>query len=243
VDTFTNIRTQAARAAHLAGGAARRAACRAATAGRNCLAALGLAVIALAAAEAFRAVPEAESAVSVSPPAAASAARAAARTAARRDDTRRRALADYLARRFRVASQVTAQIVDFAYETGRQVGLDPLIILSVIAVESGFNPVAESGMGAKGLMQVIPKHHAVLLREHGGEKAMLDPPTNILLGARILKSYVSQTGSLEAGLLFYNGSLADVSGEYAQKVFAEKARLEERLQPGFGAGGPAPGST
>jgi len=42
---------------------------------------------------------------------------------------------------------------------GQQVGLDPLLILAVMAIESRFNPIAESVMGAKGLMQVIPKLH------------------------------------------------------------------------------------
>jgi soluble lytic murein transglycosylase-like protein len=85
-------------------------------------------------------------------------------------------------------------------------------------------------MGAKGLMQVIPRHHQDKLGEHGGEGAVLDPTTNILLGARILKEYIRRTGSLEAGLQFYNGALADVSSQYAQKVMAEKERLQDALR-------------
>jgi soluble lytic murein transglycosylase-like protein len=198
---------------------------RAARVARDSLALLGLAVVSLAVMETWRPSPEADSAMAAAP----------ARVeppvpAARRDDARRRALAGYVARRFRVAQESAEQVIAAAYESGRQVGLDPLLILAVVAVESGFNPVAESVMGARGLMQVIPKHHAVLLREHGGERAMLDPPTNVLLGARILKSYVSHTGSLEAGLQFYNGALWDVSSAYAQKVLEERNRLAERLQ-------------
>jgi len=138
-----------------------------------------------------------------------------------------RALVNYLARRYRVASSATEQLVDAAYDAGQQVGLDPLLILAVMAIESRFNPIAESGVGAKGLMQVIPKHHQDKL-EAGDE--VLDPTTNILLGARILKEYIRRTGSLEAGLQFYNGALADVSSQYAQKVMAEKERLEEALR-------------
>jgi hypothetical protein len=146
------------------------------------------------------------------------------------DSAEQRALINYLSRRYRVASSATEQLVGAAYDAGEQVGLDPLLILAVVAIESRFNPIAESGMGAKGLMQVIPKHHQDKLSDHGGESAVLDPTTNILLGARILKEYIRRTGSLEAGLQFYNGALWDVTSQYSQKVMAEKERLEQAVR-------------
>jgi soluble lytic murein transglycosylase-like protein len=146
------------------------------------------------------------------------------------DAEKYRALANYVSRKYRIAPDATEQFVGAAYDAGRQVGLDPLLILAVMAVESRFNPVAESLMGAKGLMQVIPRHHLDKLLEHGGEEAVLDPMINIALGARILKEYVRRTGSLEAGLQFYNGALADPSSQYAQKVFAEKERLQQAVR-------------
>jgi hypothetical protein len=146
------------------------------------------------------------------------------------DGIKHRALVDYVSRRYRVASSATEQLVGAAYDAGEQVGLDPLLILAVMAIESRFNPIAESGMGAKGLMQVIPKYHQDKLSDHGGEGAVLDPITNILIGARILKEYVRRTGSLEAGLQFYNGALADPTSQYSQKVIAELERLQEAVR-------------
>jgi hypothetical protein len=147
------------------------------------------------------------------------------------DESRKqRALASYLSRRYRVASDATEQLVNAAHEAGQQVGLDPLLLLAVMAIESRFNPIAESGVGARGLMQVVPKHHQDKIVEHGGDSAVLEPMTNILIGARILKDYIRRTGSLEAGLQFYNGSLSDPSGQYAQKVMAEKERLQQALR-------------
>src|SRR5207342_90809 len=102
-------------------------------------------------------------------------------------------LASYLARRYRVATDATVDLVSEAYSVGRAVGLDPLLILAVISVESRFNPIAESDMGAKGLMQVIPRFHAEKFVVHGGEEAVLDPRTNILVGAQILKEYIHRT--------------------------------------------------
>jgi Transglycosylase SLT domain len=146
------------------------------------------------------------------------------------DNPKYRALVSYLSRRYRVAPDATQQLVSVAYGAGQEVGLDPLLILAVMAIESRFNPIAESLVGAKGLMQVIPKHHQDKLMERGGEEAVLDPETNIFVGARILKDYIRRTGSLEAGLQFYNGSLADPSSQYAQKVIAEKERLQQAVR-------------
>jgi hypothetical protein len=75
-------------------------------------------------------------------------------------------------------------------------------------------------------MQIIPKYHRAKLEALGGEEAVLDPESNILLGARILQEYVYRTGTLEGGLQFYNGAFWDGSAQYAQKVMAERERLE-----------------
>jgi soluble lytic murein transglycosylase-like protein len=138
------------------------------------------------------------------------------------------ALAEFLSRRYYVAASQTGRFVALAYRAAHEVGLDPLLVLAVISVESRFNPIAESVMGAKGLMQIIPKyHHAKLQLYGGGEEAVLDPESNIHVGARILKEYVRRMGTLEAGLQYYNGALWDGSAQYAQKVFAEHRRLGE----------------
>ena len=146
------------------------------------------------------------------------------------DSEKYRALINYVSRRYRIAPDVIERFVGAAHDAGRQVGLDPLLILAVMAVESRFNPVAESLVGAKGLMQVVPRHHLDKLLEHGGEEAVLDPMINIPVGARILKEYIRRTGSVEAGLQFYNGALADPSIRYAQKVIAERERLQQAVR-------------
>lgn len=142
-------------------------------------------------------------------------------------DPAQRALVEHLSRRFMIAGEAAEQMVGAAHRAATQVGLDPLLVLAVISVESRFNPVAESGMGAKGLMQIIPKYHRAKLLELGGDKAVLDPESNIHVGTRILQEYVYRTGSLEAGLQFYNGASRDESAQYAQKVMAERLKLEE----------------
>jgi Transglycosylase SLT domain len=137
-----------------------------------------------------------------------------------------RALAVHLSQRYRVAQDAADEVVSAAHLASEQVGIDPLLVLAVIAIESSFDPDAISLAGAEGLMQVVPRYHGDTLKEHGGNDAVRDPKTNILVGTRILEQYIRRTGSLEAGLQRYNGALSDGSGRYAQKVLAERERLQ-----------------
>ena len=145
------------------------------------------------------------------------------------DNPKYRVIANYLSRKYKVASNATEQLVSGAFDAGQQVGVDPLLILAVMAVESRFNPIAESVMGAKGLMQVIPRYHPEKFEQHGGADSVLDPMTNILVGARILKEYTGRAGSLEAGLQLYSGGLSDTTGQYSRKVMAELDRLRQTI--------------
>jgi soluble lytic murein transglycosylase-like protein len=145
-------------------------------------------------------------------------------------DPTQRVLVDYLTRRFSIAAGPTAAVVDTAYRAAGESGLDPLLVLAVISIESRFNPIAESVMGAKGLMQIIPKYHRARLLQHGGEDAVLDPESNILVGTKILQEYVYRTGTLEAGLQTYNGASRDESGQYSQRVLAERERLDQAVR-------------
>ncbi|CAG2158713.1 lytic transglycosylase domain-containing protein [Cupriavidus numazuensis] len=139
------------------------------------------------------------------------------------------AVADYIARKYRVAAQATAQLVKAAYLTGREVGIDPLLILGVIAIESSFNPYAESGVGAQGLMQVMTKVHQDKYEAVGGVAAALNPYANIKIGALVLKDCIARAGSLEGGLKYYVGATTNTDGGYGAKVLAERARLRQLL--------------
>jgi soluble lytic murein transglycosylase-like protein len=141
-------------------------------------------------------------------------------------DAVQQALVDHLARRYQIAPEPTGRIVETAYRAAELMQLDPLLVLAVISVESRFNPIAESNMGARGLMQIIPKWHREKLAAHGGDEAVLDPASNILVGTQILREYVRRTGSLEAGLQYYNGASWDDSARYTQRVMAERQRLQ-----------------
>jgi soluble lytic murein transglycosylase-like protein len=138
-----------------------------------------------------------------------------------------RALTEFIARRYRVSEAAAGGFVATAYQAGHEFSVDPLLILAVMAVESRYNPVAESAMGAKGLMQIIPKYHPEKLADHGGELALLDPEVNILVGTRILREYLRRVGELEPALQMYAGASDEPNSQYSVKVLAEKARLQQ----------------
>ena len=140
-----------------------------------------------------------------------------------------RAVSEFIAKRYRVAQDAISGFVATAYRAGTERKVDPLLILAVMAVESRYNPVAESNMGAKGLMQVIPKFHVDKLLAHGGETALLDPHVNIQVGAQILREYLRRFGETETALQMYAGAFDEPNSAYAFKVLAERARLAQML--------------
>lgn len=134
----------------------------------------------------------------------------------------------WLARRYRVAGDAIHKLVLTSYKVAHDLKLDPLLILSVIAIESRFNPLSESPVGAQGLMQVMSKIHQDKFQKHGGLEAALNPVANINVGSRILKEYVVQGGSIEAGLKKYVGAAAFATDfGYGNKVLAEYRYLQD----------------
>jgi len=137
-------------------------------------------------------------------------------------------VSEWLSKRYRVAGDATYMLVSAAYLTAEENKLDPLLILAVIAIESGFNPYAESPVGAQGLMQVMSKLHREKFEDLGGIKAALNPVANIKVGSMILKEYVKRGGSVEAGLKLYVGAAAfETDFGYGAKVLNEYQRLKE----------------
>jgi soluble lytic murein transglycosylase-like protein len=94
------------------------------------------------------AVPVAQASAS-SDAASAPAADAAGKHIAPLNSKQQKWVTEWLAKRYRVASDATDMLVSTAYLTAREVNIDPLLILAVMAIESGFNPFAESPMGAR----------------------------------------------------------------------------------------------
>jgi hypothetical protein len=138
------------------------------------------------------------------------------------------AVAYWLSKKYRVAPEPLSALVAEAYEIGERTKIDPTLLLAVMAVESGFNPFAQSPVGAQGLMQVMTGVHSDKYENFGGKLAAFDPVTNLRVGAKVLQECIQRAGSVQAGLKFYVGAaLLSEDGGYAEKVMAEHARLQQ----------------
>jgi hypothetical protein len=145
-------------------------------------------------------------------------------------NARMRGAMDYVSRRYHVSSEALQPIFATAQVAGRQLHLDPLLIIAVIGIESRFNPFSESVVGAKGLMQVMPRFHQDKLPEDADQAAFLNPVINVQVGAKVLKESIRRNGGLENGLQQFAGATSDPERRYATKVLAEKQRLEQAVQ-------------
>jgi len=143
---------------------------------------------------------------------------------------RQERLAEAIAKRFRVSKNVCRWLVGMAHFSGEKTDVDPALILAVMSVESTFNPFAESVVGALGLMQVMPKVHRDKFDDFGSHSAIASlPSVNIFVGARVLREYLLQTGSLTVALERYLGAVEADSSGYLQKVLLEHRRFRAIL--------------
>lgn len=137
-------------------------------------------------------------------------------------------VAYWLSKKYRVAPEPISVLVAEAWEVGKRERIDWTLILAVMAVESSFNPFAQSSVGAQGLMQVMTRIHSDKYDSAGGKLAAFDPVTNLRVGVEVLLECIERAGSLEAGLKYYVGAanLASDNG-YSKRVLAERARLKQ----------------
>lgn len=141
------------------------------------------------------------------------------------------AVAFWLSKKYNIAPEPLSALVAEAFETGKRAQLDPYLILAIMAIESGFNPFAQSSVGAQGLMQVMTKVHGEKYQNFGGNLAAFDPLANLRVGTQILQECIARAGSVEGGLKLYVGAAnLEDDGGYANRVLAEHSRLVQVAQ-------------
>lgn len=137
-------------------------------------------------------------------------------------------LVSFISQHYSRSPAMVSQIVEEATTHARAKGIDPLLFLAVISVESSFNPNAVSSAGAIGLSQVIPRFHPEKIQAvRKAGKSPTDIRENIRMGVDILAEYRKwHKGDMRLALLRYNGSLKDPRARYANKVMKAHAKLE-----------------
>jgi soluble lytic murein transglycosylase-like protein len=136
------------------------------------------------------------------------------------------AVASWISRRYKVAPEPISRLVQEAWAVGSKAGLDPTLILAIMAVESSFNPFAQSPVGAQGLMQVMTRVHDDKYTAFGGNHAAFDPISNLRVGVQVLRECIARAGSLRDGLRYYVGAaLIESDGGYVGRVLAEQTYM------------------
>lgn len=128
------------------------------------------------------------------------------------------------------------------YHYSNQHSLDPLLVLSVIQVESEFSSQAVSPVGAMGIMQVMPATARYITERRGwswpGERRLFDPSFNIRLATSYLSELIEKFQSVEEALIAYNcgeGTMQALAAaglplprSYAQRVISIYDWLQRR---------------
>ena len=142
------------------------------------------------------------------------------------------AVTHWLSRKYKISPEPLAALVSEAWSLGERSQIAPTLILSIMAIESRFNPFASGSQGGMGLMQIEPDAHTTALSPFGGRLAAFDPLTNLRVGTRHLQGLIQDAGSLEDALRLY--ALASGQGnqeQYVDRVLAEQ-KLLDNLSPG-----------
>ena len=125
------------------------------------------------------------------------------------------------------ASQALRKLADDA--AGRH-GVDPLLVDSVIRVESNYNPLAVSPKGAEGLMQLIP----ATARRFGVTNSF-DVKENIEAGVTYLKYLLDMFGDDRLAVAAYNAGESAVMRYGDVPPYRETMNYVSRVGKAWGA--------
>lgn len=124
-------------------------------------------------------------------------------------------------------SEITAKrILAAVYENSVQHDIEPELILSVIMVESEFNPKAYSSVGAIGLMQIMPVTGIYVGRSLGysikNEEDLYNIEKNVKIGVVYLKECIERLGESRGLGFYYAGRRSQHYSSYTTKIAAAR---------------------
>jgi hypothetical protein len=142
-------------------------------------------------------------------------------------------------------------LAEALYKESQRYGLQPTLVMALIATESSFFNWSRSEQGAVGLMQLSPVTAEAMVRQWSasgvrvkwsGEESLFDPVINLRLGLGYLSQLVRQFGDLKTALTAYNYGPTRVSEwlaeckplplGYANRIISLSNELREQSQGG-----------
>jgi hypothetical protein len=122
-----------------------------------------------------------------------------------------------------------AAVQELVEKTSRAHGIDPLLVDSVIRVESNYDPNAVSPKGAEGLMQLMPPTARML-----GVDDSFDPAQNIEAGVKYLKYLQNLYKDDRLALAAYNAGPAAVDRFKQVPPYPETQKYVESVGKKYG---------
>jgi len=122
------------------------------------------------------------------------------------------------------AKPPAANIAQMVADAAKANDIDPLLVHSVIQVESNYNPYAVSSAGARGLMQLMPGTARDL-----GVTDSFDPRQNIEAGVKYLKQLKDQYPDEKMALAAYNAGPGSVQKYRAVPPYPETRSYVQRV--------------
>lgn len=135
-----------------------------------------------------------------------------------------------------IDEQYPLQYRDLIIRAAGEYNLSPSLVAAVIRNESSFRPAAESSVGAKGLMQLMPDTADWIAKKLNmdsfRQEMLYDPETNIHLGCWYLSFLSSQfSGNPFCVVCAYHAGQNEVKGWLANPIYSTDGLtlIEERL--------------
>jgi len=156
-----------------------------------------------------------------------------------------------IALHWRISPDDAVAYMEHAFRAGEKFGVDPLLVMAVISVESSWRPAVNSSSGAEGLMQVRRQSHPEKFERRGiATSDPLPPEVGISVGTEVLREYLdraqrrrpatdsqphAERAWLDTALLAYSGNKSNPTSVYPSKVKDAYVHLAGRMSALSGA--------
>jgi soluble lytic murein transglycosylase-like protein len=120
-------------------------------------------------------------------------------------------------------------------DIGARYGIHPYLLAAVAQHESNLDPTAirknKNGSRDIGLMQINSVHLPELAKHGITEQDLLNPCTNLAVGAWLMKRHQNNYGNTWEAVGVYHSATPDYKWKYAQKIQKTLDQLVQKYPP------------